>query len=43
MTAYYAQAFATMILGLEILKPEKVRVDSVTGHGGIFKTPRVRC
>lgn len=41
MRANICSAFATMILGLEILKPEKVRVDSVTGHGGIFKTPKV--
>ena len=41
MRASIYSAFATMILGLEILKPEKVKVDSVTGHGGIFKTPGV--
>ena len=41
MRANIYSAFTTMILGLEILRPEQVRIDSVTGHGGIFKTPLV--
>jgi len=41
MRANIYSAFATMILGFEILKPENIRIESVTGHGGIFKTPGV--
>ena len=37
MRANIYSAFTTMILGLDILAPEKVAIDSVTGHGGIFK------
>lgn len=37
MRANIYSAFATMKLGLDILAPEGVRIDSVTGHGGIFK------
>ncbi len=32
---------ATMRLGMEILEKEKVAIDSLTGHGGLFKTPGV--
>ena len=32
---------ATMKLGMEILEKEKVAIDSLTGHGGLFKTPGV--
>lgn len=32
---------ATLKLGMEILEGEKVAVDSLTGHGGLFKTPVV--
>lgn len=34
-------AFATLAIGLEILKKEQVAVDTLLGHGGIFKTPGV--
>ncbi len=32
---------ATLKLGMEILTEEKVRIDRLTGHGGLFKTPEV--
>lgn len=32
---------ATLKLGMEILKKENVAIDSLTGHGGLFKTPGV--
>ena len=32
---------ATLKLGMEILNQENVAVDSLTGHGGLFKTPVV--
>jgi sugar (pentulose or hexulose) kinase len=32
---------ATLKLGMDILAKENVRIDSLTGHGGLFKTPVV--
>ena len=32
---------ATLKLGMDILAEEKVAIDSLTGHGGLFKTPDV--
>lgn len=32
---------ATLKLGMDILAKERVRIDSMTGHGGLFKTPVV--
>ena len=32
---------ATLRLGMEILAEEQVAIDSLTGHGGLFKTPVV--
>lgn len=32
---------ATLKLGMDILKKEDVRIDCLTGHGGLFKTPVV--
>jgi len=32
---------ATLKLGMDILARENVRIDSLTGHGGLFKTPVV--
>lgn len=32
---------ATLKLGMEILEKENVAIDSLTGHGGLFKTPGV--
>ncbi len=34
-------AMATLKLGMDILGSEKVAIDSLTGHGGLFKTPVV--
>ncbi|MBE7067356.1 MAG: ATPase [Ruminococcaceae bacterium] len=34
-------SMATMRIGMEILTGEKVSIDSLTGHGGLFKTPGV--
>ncbi|MCF0134982.1 MAG: ATPase, partial [Lachnospiraceae bacterium] len=39
-----SQLYATMVtlrLGMEILQKENVKIDSMTGHGGLFKTPVV--
>ena len=41
MRANIYSAFATLAMGLEILKKENVAVDTLFGHGGIFKTPGV--
>lgn len=41
---FRAQLYSTMAtlkLGMEILEQEGVKVDSFTGHGGLFKTPVV--
>ena len=32
---------ATLKIGMEILEKEDVSIDSMTGHGGLFKTPEV--
>ena len=32
---------ATMCIGMELLHKENVAIDSLTGHGGLFKTPGV--
>ena len=34
-------AIATLKLGMDILAKEQVAIDSLTGHGGLFKTPVV--
>ena len=34
-------AMATLKIGMDILVEEKVAIDSLTGHGGLFKTPVV--
>ncbi len=41
---FRAQLYATMStlkLGMDILAEERVAIDSLTGHGGLFKTPLV--
>jgi sugar (pentulose or hexulose) kinase len=41
---FKAQLYSTMAtlhLGMEILAKENVAIDSMTGHGGLFKTPGV--
>lgn len=34
-------AISTLSLGLDILKDENVKIDSVTGHGGFYKTDKI--
>lgn len=34
-------SIATLKIGMEILEQEQVAIDSLTGHGGLFKTPGV--
>lgn len=42
MRTHLYSALATLKIGLDILlKKEHVHVDSITGHGGLFKTPVV--
>jgi sugar (pentulose or hexulose) kinase len=41
MRANIYSAFTTMCIGLELLFAEGLKLKSVTGHGGIFKTPKV--
>ena len=41
MRANIYSAFATLAMGLEILKKENVAMDTLLGHGGIFKTQGV--
>ena len=41
MRANIYSAFATLAMGLDILKKENVAVDTLLGHGGLFKTPGV--
>lgn len=42
MRTHLYSALATLKIGLDILmKQEHVNVDSITGHGGLFKTPVV--
>ena len=41
MRSQLYSSMATMKLGMEILEKEAVQIDSLTGHGGLFKTPGV--
>lgn len=42
MRSHLYSAMATLKIGNDILlKEEQVKVDSLTGHGGLFKTPVV--
>ena len=41
MRVHLFTAFGAMKLGMNILEQEQVKIDSLVGHGGIFKTPRV--
>ena len=34
-------ALSTLSIGMDILRQERVTLDSVCGHGGFFKTPEV--
>ena len=40
MRANIYSAFATLAIGLDILNEEHVTLDTLLGHGGLFKTPR---
>lgn len=41
MRANIYSAFATLAIGLDILNEEHVALDTLLGHGGLFKTPGV--
>ena len=41
MRAQIYASMSTLAIGMEILAKEGVRIDSLTGHGGLFKTPVV--
>ncbi|MBC1797049.1 FGGY-family carbohydrate kinase [Listeria booriae] len=41
MRVHLASAFGAMRMGLDILKQEQIHIDTLVGHGGIFKTPEV--
>jgi len=41
MRLHLSSAFGAMRIGMEILKKEKIHIDKLVGHGGIFKTPEV--
>ncbi len=41
MRAQLYSSMATIKLGMDILSEENVVIDSLTGHGGLFKTPGV--
>ena len=41
MRVHLFSAFGAMKIGMDILASEKVEIDSIVGHGGIFKTPEV--
>lgn len=41
MRTHLFSAFGAMKIGMNILEAEKVAVDRIVGHGGIFKTPVV--
>lgn len=41
MRSQLYSAMATMKLGMDILAEENVKIDSLTGHGGLFKTAGV--
>ena len=41
MRSHLYTSLGTLRLGSEILKEDKVKIDKITGHGGLFKTPLV--
>ena len=41
MRAQIYSAISTLKLGMEILEKENIKIDCLTGHGGLFKTPVV--
>lgn len=41
MRAHLCSLLASLRIGLEILEQEQVAIDTLMGHGGLFKTPEV--
>lgn len=41
MKVHLSSAFSVIRVGMDILSSEKIKVDELVGHGGIFKTPKV--
>lgn len=41
LRAQLYSTMATLKIGMEILVGDNVKIDSLTGHGGLFKTPQV--
>lgn len=41
MKTHITSAFATLAIGMDILKEEQVAIDCILGHGGMFKTESV--
>lgn len=41
MRAQLYSTLCTLRLGMDLLKDEKIPIDNLTGHGGLFKTPVV--
>lgn len=41
MRSHLYSAFAALSIGMDILRQEKVEIDKIVGHGGVFKTPIV--
>lgn len=41
MRTHLSSAFGAMRIGMDILKKEKIVIEGLVGHGGLFKTPRV--
>ena len=41
MRAQLMSTMVTLSLGMELMRDEHIQIDSLTGHGGLFKTPVV--
>ncbi len=41
MRAQLCSTMVTLSIGMKLLNDEKIRIDTLTGHGGLFKTPIV--
>ena len=41
MRAQLMSTMVTLSLGMELMRDEHIQIDSLTGHGGLFKTPIV--
>ena len=42
MKTHIYSAFSTLKIGIDLLKKENIHIDSMFGHGGIFKTEKLR-